>query len=318
MWILHLISIRTKIRQLEKRRNIYHISQRYVTYYFNLHRYKLLNTNLHFAMTNLVTLTHLYLRNKPTKVNMNTYILPNLRLLISLCALLAFSSHAQSKWSVGLGAISVESPYLDTDNTTIALPTIDYYGENLTVRGIAADYKLFKKEGFSWSVILEPGQFFDSTDSDNVAISSLDERKLSLYAGTRIMHRSRFGIIRASVSHDVLGHGNSAKLNSHYSYPIKLSTRLSLTPFIGIELSSRTLSNYYYGVAQGESNTFDAYELGSTVNYQSGIVANYQLNKQWNINAMLKYSQLDDDIKNSPIVADNNLSTAMLSVSYHF
>ena len=78
------------------------------------------------------------------------------------------------------------------------------------------------------------------------------------------------------------------------------------------------VSNYYYGVAAGESTRYAPYQLGSTVNYNAGLSFRYQLNKNWHLNGLVKYTQLDADIEDSPIVDSDNIATTMLSVSYQF
>ncbi|ALQ09496.1 MULTISPECIES: MipA/OmpV family protein [unclassified Pseudoalteromonas] len=251
---------------------------------------------------------------------MNIYVKKSLQLLLSTLALSSLMAQAQDKspWSVGAGLISTESPYAGTDNRTLLLPMINYEGEKLTFRGFALDYKLVENKGFNWSVILEPGQFFDSSDSDLAEIKALDDRKISLYAGSKVSYTTGYGSLSASASHDILGHGDGAKLKARYSYPFKLSKQIMLIPSFGVELSSSKVSNYYYGVTKGESNTFDAYELGSTVNYNAGMLLSYQLNKKWNVSAMINYTQLDSDIEDSPIIDTSSISTAMMSVSYQF
>ena len=52
-----------------------------------------------------------------------------------------------------------------------------------------------------------------------------------------------------------------------------------LVPSVGVELNSSDVSNYYYGVALGESTTYAPYELGSTVNYNAGLFLMYYINK---------------------------------------
>ena len=91
-----------------------------------------------------------------------------------------------------------------------------------------------------------------------------------------------------------------------------------LIPSVGVELNSSDVSNYYYGVATGESTTYAPYELGSTVNYNAGLFLMYYINKNWNVNAMVNYQQLDSDIEDSPIIDTDNTTTVMMSVNYRF
>ncbi|MBE0420121.1 MipA/OmpV family protein [Pseudoalteromonas nigrifaciens] len=241
-----------------------------------------------------------------------------LPILLSTLLVTTSAAYADSPWSVAGGVIAVDSPYANTDTKVMALPMINYQGEKLTLRGYTLDYTLLQQHGFSWSATLAPGQFFDSSDSDNPAIKALNERKMSLYAGTKVSYAANFGRLNASVTHDILGNGDGAKFKTDYSYPVKLTKELMLAPFVGVEINSSQLSNYYYGVAEGESSTFDAYELSSTVNYNIGLLATYKINKNLNVNALVKYHQLDADIEDSPIIDTDNLTTAMMSITYHF
>ncbi|WMS94303.1 MipA/OmpV family protein [Pseudoalteromonas sp. HL-AS2] len=241
-----------------------------------------------------------------------------LPILLSTLLVTTSAAYADSPWSVAGGVIAVDSPYANTDTKVMALPMINYQGEKLTLRGYTLDYTLLQQHGFSWSATLAPGQFFDSSDSDNPAIKALNERKMSLYAGTKVSYAANFGRLNASVTHDILGHSDGLKFNGDYNYPVKLTKELMLAPFVGVEINSSQLSNYYYGVAEGESSTFDAYELSSTVNYNIGLLATYKINKNLNVNALVKYHQLDADIEDSPIIDTDNLTTAMMSITYHF
>ena len=249
---------------------------------------------------------------------MNTYIQNSLRLLVGTLALCSITAQAESQFSLGGGVISTSSPYAGTDSETLFLPIITYEGERLSFKGLSLDYKLVEEQGFNWSLVLEPGDNFDTSDSDLAAIKALDDRKLSLYAGTQVSYTASFGKISASATHDVIGHGDGAKFKTNYSYPIKLSKQLMLIPSVGVELNSSDVSNYYYGVAQGESTTYAPYELSSTVNYNAGLFLMYYINKNWNVNAMVNYKQLDSDIEDSPIIDTDNTTTVMMSVNYRF
>ena len=44
----------------------------------------------------------------------------------------------------------------------------------------------------------------------------------------------------------------------------------------------------------------------------------YYINKNWNVNAMVNYKQLDSDIEDSPIIDTDNTTTVMMSVNYRF
>jgi len=249
---------------------------------------------------------------------MNPYIKNSIQIIVSTFALCSITAQAESQFSLGGGVISTSSPYAGTDNKTLVLPMITYEGERLSLRGLSLDYKLLEDDGFNWSLVLEPGDNFDTSDSDLAAIKALNDRKLSLYAGTQVSYTAGFGKITASATHDVIGHGDGAKFKTNYSYPIKLSKQLMLVPSVGVELNSSDISNYYYGVAQGESSTYAPYKLSSTVNYNAGLFLMYYINKNWNANAMVNYKQLDSDIEGSPIIDTDYSTTVMMSVNYRF
>ena len=249
---------------------------------------------------------------------MNTYMKNSIRILVGTLTLCSIAVQAESQFSLGGGVISTSSPYAGTDSETLFLPIITYEGERLSFRGLSLDYKLVEEQGFNWSLVLEPGDNFETSDSDLAAIKALDDRKLSLYAGTQVSYTASFGKISASATHDVIGHGDGTKFKTNYSYPIKLSKQLMLVPSVGVELNSSDVSNYYYGVAQGESTTYAPYELSSTVNYNAGLFLMYYINKNWNVNAMVNYKLLDSDIEDSPIIDTDSTTTVMMSVNYRF
>ncbi|WJG10863.1 MipA/OmpV family protein [Aliiglaciecola sp. LCG003] len=240
--------------------------------------------------------------------------------LVMACVSLSHQAQAtDGQWTVGAGVIAVDNPYIGVDSRIMALPFVTYKSENLTFRGFAFDYKVMQYQDLTFSIILKPGDgFLDSSDSDNEAIRALSDRDLSYYAGVKMSHSSKLGSISAAASHDLLGNGDGYIIDADYSYPIHLGENVMVVPTIGVSYNSADVSNYYYGVAAGESDVFDQYALSTTVNAYIGLVVTYKIDKNWSVSAMAKYTQLDKDIEYSPIIDDRQKTMGLLSLNYRF
>lgn len=244
-------------------------------------------------------------------------------MLVAIVSLAALSNqvYAQqtSPWSVGLGVINFDSPYKGVDEKVFVLPMVAYQGERLSIDGFAAEYRLTERGGAGLSVVLTPGgHFLDASDSDDAQVKQLSDRNLSVYAGIKASYSSELGYFSAALKQDISNNSKGLVATADYSYPIQVSSNLSITPALGVDLNSSKVANYYFGVAANELQNEAAYQLDKTLSCYVGVLATYNVSPSWKVNAYMRYKQLDDDIKRSPLIKDEDVSFAVLSVAYQF
>ena len=78
-----------------------------------------------------------------------------------------------------------------------------------------------------------------------------------------------------------------------------------------------TLTNYYYGVPQGDAY-WASYEAGNALSTQVRFDWNYRLSRHWDLRALLSYRRLPEEITASPLVRSDKVVTAFIGGVYHF
>jgi outer membrane protein len=122
--------------------------------------------------------------------------------------------------------------------------------------------------------------------------------------------------VTANYKHDVLDRigGGEATFNLSKSFQLGI---VRLSPSAGVNLLSADLANNDFGVPVSKS-TVDrpAYELGEAINLEVGLGVSVEITPTvlFMIRASMEY--LDDEITESPIVADDYLIKGMASLSY--
>lgn len=234
-------------------------------------------------------------------------------LLLSTLAMgiTAEASANGSPWSVGLGVLNMSSPYLDVDNQSYALPLINYNGEKLRASIFNLEYDLYEVERLKLSFATELGEdFLKASDSDNAFVQAQDDRKISLYSGAKLTYHSSFGIFNTSALYDVSGHSEGSLFKINYSYPVSLTKDLLFIPTVGTIFKSADVANYYFGT--------ENYNVGSTTDLSLSMLLSYKISNSLNASAFVRHTILDKDISNSPLVENDNVTMAMLSLTYKF
>lgn len=92
-----------------------------------------------------------------------------------------------------------------------------------------------------------------------------------------------------------------------------------LAPYIGVSLLSDNFSTYYYGVDNIEALAgYSPYELGWTVNWQTGLRCRIGLNQHLMLNSAFGLELFDQEIADSPIVDQETGLFGMLGIAYGF
>jgi outer membrane protein len=90
-------------------------------------------------------------------------------------------------------------------------------------------------------------------------------------------------------------------------------------PWVGITYQDSHLSQYYYGVESDEATPVrPAYETGSSLSRSIGANVDFRLNKDIYLSFSLEHERLDDDLADSPIVDEQNLTKVALSIRHTF
>lgn len=257
--------------------------------------------------------------------------LPIMHTALAQSQLIDSSPHfGEPGWEVSLGA----GLFSASDNINIYKRDDDDYEEGFFVpvdasyigesfyfkanelEGLLLGYTLLQNQNWALDALISP-RFLGPIDND--LLDDLDDRDPDLHAGVRYSVYFDDSLIRLDISKDIAnthdGHAISASYDKEWQLKNWLITGTASAAYI-----SEEVTDYYYGVDNGESTTqFPVYRAKGALITIFAIGAEYPINENWTFNANLLYTLLDDEIKDSPIsIDDNELSEVSTSLRYHF
>lgn len=236
--------------------------------------------------------------------------------------LIALSANVQSN-EVSVGFITSYSPavYKGLDSNTAFFPMIGYEGEHLYFRGTELGYALMPQGtplNMIFNVQYDP-RVLKPEDSDNTDIQKLDKRKAGALGGITLQALTTAGTLEASVGSDVVGEHNGL----YAEVVLKESFNLGawgFTPEIGYAFNDDKLNNHFYGVSEAEANrtSFSAFDAGWSGKAFVGVSSYLYLTESIRLVGSLRYSKLDTDLADSPIIESEHLFSGTIGASYIF
>ncbi|ETX10923.1 hypothetical protein MUS1_13165 [Marinomonas ushuaiensis DSM 15871] len=158
---------------------------------------------------------------------------------------------------------------------------------------------------------------FDPDDSDNSNIQLLNDRDDSAMAFASY----RFGPITAKLAQDISGVHNGYLGQLSLGFPIPIAT-WRVIPSIRYQYISGQMSNYMFGVSQSESTktggTISSYDAPATSRTSYGFVAFHSISKNISTMVSIRQTQYDSSIKQSPIVDNDTVNSALIGIFYKF
>ncbi|MDR0805811.1 MAG: MipA/OmpV family protein [Enterobacteriaceae bacterium] len=242
--------------------------------------------------------------------------------VIGSCALgmILIAPAANAAFSVGASAAVEMYPYKGIDTDVRPFPMINYDGDRFYVRGIGAGVYLWKdaSDQVSLDAYYSPLRFRPNK-SDDHQMKQLDKRRATVMGGATYRHIASWGTIRTSVSADMLDNNDGFRADGAYFYPVNLGD-WKLTPGIGMSWNSSDFNDYYYGVSGHEARRsgMRQYSASSSWSPYAELTANYKLASNWNTFVSGRYTQLDNEIKDSPMVNQSYSALFVTGVNYSF
>ena len=245
----------------------------------------------------------------------------NLFLTTTAIVLMSNSILAQAgDVSLGLGAVTFESPYKDFKDDSAAFLIAEYQGENFSIGTDGIGYRLIGDDESPISlhaILSSTGSGFDSGDS--TFFTGMAERDSSIDLGLSVDYQLGDGVLSASWLHDISGSHKGFVADFSYSHMLNLGDYAEFSPIVGINYLSKDYSDYYFGVRDNEATASRAaYKADAAVNPYIGYELLVPLSKNWNLIHTANYTWLSSEIEDSSIVNRDNTWMAMLGVTYSF
>lgn len=242
------------------------------------------------------------------------------RVLITTLLLI---SHTAVAGQGSLGAIASYSPevYRDTDANVVVIPAVGYEGEHVFLRGLSAGVRLYPvgtPTNVIFRLVYDP-RTLKPSDSDDAQIQQLDEREASVLGGVSYQMLTQFGIFEVGGGTDLGSKHNGLYAEASWRLPIRMN-RFGITPQIGYSYNSDRINNHLYGVSKTESirSGLDEFDADWDGQYFVGLSGYMFISKSLRLNASVRYTNLQGDIENSPIIAGSVTSLGSVGISYVF
>lgn len=222
--------------------------------------------------------------------------------------------------SLGAAVFYGQNPYKQGKDRYYPVPLINYEGDSFYFRTLSAGYYLWKdpQDSLSLTVLGSP-QHFDPKDSDSRAMKRLDKRHMTLMGGLDYRHTADWGIVRTKLVGDLLGNSDGIQWDLAYLYRFQLGD-LGLTPGVGAIWSSKNQNRYYYGISGHESRRsgLNRYSPDDSWSPYIELTADYRLNDSWRATLAGRYTRLDSEVTDSPMVDKNGETSLWTGISYTF
>lgn len=238
-------------------------------------------------------------------------------LALACAAILASADSDAGEWGLGVGVAAQQQPQVGTDTQVVLFPFPSYEGERLSLGFGWGGYALTTSERFR--VAIEGQLRFDGFDPDDSAeLSGLQTRDLTLDAGFSITSGHDWGVLTFKALADALGVHEGYEISASYQYPMEFN-RWTFVPTIALNWPSAELVEYYYGVRLEEATERrPAYEGGSVLNASAALNIGYALSESWEIIGGAEYTQLGDEITDSPIIEKDHEVIMYSAIVYRF
>lgn len=253
----------------------------------------------------------------------------------------------QWQFSVAIGGGVITNPLHGGKNIPlIVLPYVHYYGDNFFIENNVIGYSFYQSDTLVVSAISQlnkenlyfrdwqPEHLFTPFSSadhwvgpsmeENKRVSKNDiaKRKWAIDAGIQInWFISQQSEIKFKLLHDVnnVYQGLNSSISYHRDLSFKTAPQLHMRLSLGIDWQSQNLSQYYYGLNDKDVLLDEQlYRAHSGVNPFVSLSANYALSKSWKLQTTIKHQWLGSHIADSPLIQDNNVSSAFVGVVYAF
>jgi len=222
----------------------------------------------------------------------------------------------KQRWSLGASYRVQTSPYKDEETLDDFLPLIMYSGEKFYLAGTSLGIHLVDNE--SWQINAFTAYRFGGFNEENSDFLDGMERDDSVDLGISFTRNTNWGEFSLTPAADISDNhrGWEAELRWQRDYQ---RGRWRWQPWIGITYQNSQLSQYYYGVEQDEVElNRPAYQTGSSVSGGIGVNIDYRLNSDIYLSLSLEHERLDDNLADSPIVDEQNLSKMTFGIRHPF
>jgi outer membrane protein len=221
--------------------------------------------------------------------------------------------------SVGIGAMSIESPFSGENERVLPLPILSIKQGAFYFEGAETGLKL----DTSVSGLTPSVQAFVAA-RNTVA---RDRQKFTADAGARLTLGSKLGDLSAEYRHDITGTFDGGEVILRYQLPINLG-RFTIRPAAQVNFLDQATANHMYGVTakqrarairKGRDVILPIAPItDSATNFGTDLTATYQISDKLTLIGVFANTYLDRSIRRSPAIDRKSESQAFVGLTYSF
>ncbi|MEL7213697.1 MAG: MipA/OmpV family protein [Pseudomonadota bacterium] len=236
--------------------------------------------------------------------------------VFAVCA--AGSAMAQEGFSFGLGTSVSSNPYVGEDDTTVGVvPILRYQGQGWRVGTDGAGVDLYQGSPLSAEAVLLP-RFTALQDPDDDELDGID-RETTLDGGLSLSYAlSDRASLSATVLQELTGEHDGQEVDLSLSTALLLGA-VPLNVTGGMSWKSDALGTYLYGVEGGEAtDDRPAYDLDGSVTPYLSLSSGFPLSEAAQLVGSVKVEFLPGEVRDSPIVEDDTVTSGFVGVQLSF
>lgn len=201
-------------------------------------------------------------------------------------------------------------------------------GDNFSGGGIAETASNLSGGSFTDGQIVTPDQGAGSppapeggmsrNNGDTEVIIELQDRKLAVLGGLEYSYFNGPWQLQLAALHDIsqIHDGSEIKLAASYQYRFKNNL---INIAAGAAWQSQKLLDYYYGLDATEVNLREfEYEADDGISSFIKISWSKRLSERWNLVSALHLRKFDNELKGSPLLEEDLVTTVFIGGRYHF
>jgi MipA family protein len=210
------------------------------------------------------------------------------------------------------------SPYSGYDRDSDLLPQFRYDSRYFYLQSDRIGLKL-DTEAVRYELFLRRRLEGFATDRTPESMVGMEKRSLGSDLGVGMRLRLGAGFLYGEAMRNVSDESEGTELRLGYRYERWWSGRLRWRPYVTLSWRDADLNNYYYGVRPSEATAErPAYEPGSGVNVELGVLAAYRLAERWQVLAGAGLTRWSSGVADSPVVDEGTQPQLMLGLIYGF
>ena len=249
-------------------------------------------------------------------------------LLIPVCAITApvaietsriDRSNQDGRFGLG-GTVSVaQRPFLGIDDQQTSLPYLSFAYKDFYIEGVNIGYTLSKQTDYKFDLLVTP-RFYESKPAfaSGSELQGINVTKPTILGGVSAQYNIDPVTITLQFYRDLL-ESNGLEAVTSISKGFALSKTFTLTPTLGFTWQNSELIDHFYGVQSNEVLAErPLYKGGASINYNTSLTSSWNVSRNIELLAFVKYEILGDGITNSPIVDEDSILLSAFGAVYRF